>query len=171
MSKLTEMGITCDSHAWILAFLINHTQRVGINGEFFTVLVIRLWSTTRNRIGFTVVFVKHQRPTPACVKSQTRLFSDDCLLYCSIKSENHYTILQRDLSVYRGLKHGKCILIQRNVMSWVFIQQDHHSNLIIFCANILLWRIKPTHIWVLSSVKTQSGQLTLTLCVLKQIQH
>ena len=97
ISKLTEMGITGDSHTWISAFLSNRTQRVGVNGEFSPFSSVDSGVPQGTVLG-PLLFLCYINDLPACVKSQTRLFADDCLLYRSIKSENDYTILQRDLS-------------------------------------------------------------------------
>ena len=55
----------------------------------------RLRGTSRNGPRPPFIFVSHQ--LPPWVKSQTRLFADDCLLYREIKSQNDHTILQQDL--------------------------------------------------------------------------
>jgi hypothetical protein len=39
----------------------------------------------------------HINDLPECVKSQVRLFADDCLLYREIKSQQDHQILQEDL--------------------------------------------------------------------------
>ena len=44
-----------------------------------------------------LLFLCHINDLPDAVKSQVRLFSDDCLLYREVKSQSDHTILQQDL--------------------------------------------------------------------------
>ena len=44
-----------------------------------------------------LLFLCHINDLPDSVKSQVRLFADDCLLYRTIKSQDDHVILQRDL--------------------------------------------------------------------------
>ena len=44
-----------------------------------------------------LMFLCHINDLPDCVKSQVRLFADDCLLYRTIKSQKDQDILQNDL--------------------------------------------------------------------------
>jgi hypothetical protein len=41
-------------------------------------------------------FLCHINDLPDCVKSQTRLFADDCLLYREIKTQQDHITLQQD---------------------------------------------------------------------------
>ena len=44
-----------------------------------------------------LMFLCHINDLPDTVKSQVRLFADDCLLYRQIKSQTDHSILQNDL--------------------------------------------------------------------------
>ena len=44
-----------------------------------------------------LLFVCHMNDLSLCVKSQARLFTDDCLLYRQIQSKEDHHILQNDL--------------------------------------------------------------------------
>ena len=44
-----------------------------------------------------LLFLCHINDLPDCVKSQTRLFTDDCLLYREIKTQQDHITLQQDL--------------------------------------------------------------------------
>ena len=43
------------------------------------------------------MFLCHINDLPDCVKSQVRLFADDCLIYRQIKTQKDHQILQNDL--------------------------------------------------------------------------
>ena len=45
-----------------------------------------------------LLFLCHINDLPSCVKSQVRLFADDCLLYRQIRSQRDHQILQDDLN-------------------------------------------------------------------------
>ena len=45
-----------------------------------------------------LLFLCHINDLPTCVKSQVRLFADDCLLYRKIQTFNDHILLQKNLT-------------------------------------------------------------------------
>ena len=80
-----------------------------------------------------LMFLCHINDLPDCVKSQVRLFADDCLLYRTVTSHKDQEILQNDLSELEkwastwGMRFNakKCYIMSvRNTMFY-FYQLDN----------------------------------------------
>jgi hypothetical protein len=50
-----------------------------------------------------LLFLCQINDLPECVKSQVRLFADDCLLYRQIKNREDHILLQNDLTCMMSL--------------------------------------------------------------------
>jgi hypothetical protein len=81
-----------------------------------------------------LLFLYHINDLPECVKSQVRLFADDCLLYREIKSQQDHQTLQEDLKSLElwadkwGMKFNakKCYIMSMRQKSNYFYQLDQH---------------------------------------------
>jgi hypothetical protein len=81
-----------------------------------------------------LLFLCHINDLPECVKSQVRLFADDCLLYREIKSQQGHQTLQEDLTSLElwadkwGMKFNakKCYIMSMRQKSSYFYQLDQH---------------------------------------------
>ena len=96
LSRLESYGIDGKIHNWIRSFLCNRHQRVILDGEGSELAPVRSGVPQGTVLG-PILFLCYINDLPDCVKSQTRLFADDCLLYRAIKSVTDQLQLQRDL--------------------------------------------------------------------------
>ena len=97
LRKLHHYGVRGNVLKWIEGFLTNRTQRVLVEGEFSKSAKV-LSGVPQGTVLGPLMFLCFINDLPSCVKSQVRLFADDCLLYRPIKSEEDHTILQQDLA-------------------------------------------------------------------------
>jgi hypothetical protein len=91
LHKLNSYGINGITHKWIGQFLTARKQQVVIDGERSRSCSVDSGVAQGTVLG-PLLFLYHINDLPSCV----RLFADDCLLYCSIKSINAIH-LQHDL--------------------------------------------------------------------------
>ena len=97
LTKLQHMGITSTTNAWIKGFLTNRSQKVVVDGVSSTAADVVSGVPQGSVLG-PLLFLCHINDLPNRVKSQVRMFTDDCLLYRQIKSEEDHNILQNDLA-------------------------------------------------------------------------
>ena len=79
-----------------------------------------------------LMFLCHINDLPDCVKSQVRLFADDCLIYPQIKTQKDHQILQNDLKELEkwaaklGMRFNakKCYILSIRQKSSHFYQID-----------------------------------------------
>ena len=79
-----------------------------------------------------LMFLCHINDLPDCVKSQVRLFADDCLIYREIKTQKDHQILQNDLKALEnwaakwGMRFNakKCYILSIRQKSSHFYQLD-----------------------------------------------
>ena len=96
LQKVEHYGIRGNILAWLSDFLMDRTQSVVVDGEFSAPVPVTSGVPQGTVLG-PVLFLAHINDLPSCVKSPTRLFADDCILYRPILSEDDHTILQQDL--------------------------------------------------------------------------
>ena len=80
-----------------------------------------------------LMFLCHINDLPDCVKSQVRLFADDCLIYRQIKTQKDHQILQNDLKELEnwaskwGMRFNakKCYILSIQQKSSHFYQLDN----------------------------------------------
>jgi hypothetical protein len=89
MYKLEKYGIKGDLHKW--------EMRVVIEGKQSNKAVVESGVAQGTVLG-PLLFLCHINDLPECVKSQVRLFADDCLLYRQIKNREDHIFLQNDLT-------------------------------------------------------------------------
>jgi len=94
--KLEKYGIQGPLHAWLASFLTHRHMRVVLEGvESQEVPVIS--GVPQGTVLGPLLFLCHINDLPDHVKSQVRLFADDCLIYWEIKKPQDHHILQQDL--------------------------------------------------------------------------
>ena len=71
-------------------------MKVVLNGECSKSVTVDSGVPQGTVLG-PLLFLCHINDLPDSVKSQVRLFADDCLLYRPIRNSNDHVILQRDL--------------------------------------------------------------------------
>ena len=80
MTKLMNYGITGPTLKWIESFLVHRTQRVVIDGEASDWANVASGVPQGTVLG-PILFLAYINDLPKYVKSSTRLFADDCVLY------------------------------------------------------------------------------------------
>ena len=96
LHKLSSYGINGQIHAWLTQFLTARTMQVVLEGQTTHQVTVDSGVPQGTVLG-PILFLCHINDLPASVKSQTRLFADDCLLYRTIRSQQDHVILQQDL--------------------------------------------------------------------------
>ena len=96
MYKFEKYGIKGD-HKWLTSFLTKREMRVVIEGEQSNKAVVKS-GVPQGNVLEPLLFLCHINDLPECVKSQVRLFADDCLLYRQIKNREDHILLQNDLT-------------------------------------------------------------------------
>ena len=133
LHKLDHYGIRGPLHRWLSSFLCKRQMRVVVGGEYSRCATVDSGVPQGTVLG-PLLFLCHINDLPDCVKSQVRLFADDCLLYRTIKSQKDHLILQNDLSELDkwakswGMRFNakKCyILSVRNKSSYFYNLNGH----------------------------------------------
>ena len=96
LHKLSAYGINGQIHAWLTQFLTARTMQVVLEGQTTHQVTVGSGVPQGTVLG-PILFLCHINDLPASVKSQARLFADDCLLYRTIRSQQNHVILQQDL--------------------------------------------------------------------------
>ena len=96
LCKLESYGITGPIHDWLRTFLTKRHMRVVVYGEASNKVTVDSGVAQGTVLG-PLLFLCHINDLPQSVKSQVRLFADDCLLYRKIESQLDHSILQKDL--------------------------------------------------------------------------
>ena len=96
LQKLAYYGIRDKLLTWISNFLTNRKQRVLLDGISSTHSDVTSGVPQGTVLG-PLLFLCYINDLPQNIKSQVRLFADDCLIYRNIKTQNDHHILQKDL--------------------------------------------------------------------------
>ena len=80
----------------IRLILTKRHMRVVVDGEFSDSVTVDSGVPQGTVLG-PLLFLCHINNLPDCVKSQVRLFADDCLLYRTINSQSDHLTFQKDL--------------------------------------------------------------------------
>ena len=96
LHKLSHYGIAGTTLKWLENFFIGRTMRVVLDGESPREVPVDSGVPQGTALG-PLLFLCHINDLPASVKSQIRLFTDDCLLYRGIETFSDHTALQNDL--------------------------------------------------------------------------
>ena len=96
LEKIDSYGIRGPLHNWLTTFLTSRRMKVVVDGEFSEEATVDSGVPQGTVLG-PLLFLCHINDLPDSVKSQVRLFADDCLLYRQIKSQADHLVLQKDL--------------------------------------------------------------------------
>ena len=96
LHKLDHYGIRGPIHKWLTNFLIERKMRVVLEGEASGEATVDSGVPQGTVLG-PLLFLCHINDLPEAVKSQVRLFADDCLLYRNISTPQDHITLQEDL--------------------------------------------------------------------------
>ena len=96
LGKLDHYGIDKNIHSWVKSFLKGRTQRVVVDGDQSSSAEVESGVPQGTVLG-PLLFLIYINDLPDSVKSQVRLFADDCLLYRIIKSAEDQHTLQENL--------------------------------------------------------------------------
>ncbi|XP_071480876.1 uncharacterized protein [Diadema antillarum] len=109
LHKLTSIGITGPTHSWLRNFLTKRCMRVVIDGESSHDAHVDSGVPQGTVLG-PLLFLCYINDLPDTVRSQIRLFADDCLLYRQIRNQEDHLILQNDLTALVSWAHkwGMC---------------------------------------------------------------
>ena len=106
LHKLDYYGIRSDNLRWVTNFLTKRLQRVCVNGKHSDWKPV-LSGTPQGTVLGPHLFLLFINDIHDKVKSTTKLFADDCMLYRPIKSVNDVDILQQDLdAMVEWLRNG-----------------------------------------------------------------
>ena len=83
--KLHYYGVRSNILEWVMSFLYGRTQQVVLDGIASSAAAVTSGVTKGSARG-PLLFIAYINDLPSCVKSNTRLFADDCLLYRRINS-------------------------------------------------------------------------------------
>ena len=116
LHKLLHYGIDGPLLNWLRCFLTKRHMQVAIEGTASEPATVESGVPQGTVLG-PLLFLCHINDLPESVKSQVRLFADDCLIYRKIKTfRDHYT-LQADLkSLEEWAENGVCTSMLQSVM-------------------------------------------------------
>ena len=131
LHKLDAYGIRGSLHKWLSSFLQDRQMRMVVEGEHSESAPVESGVPQGTVLG-SLMFLCHINDLPDTVKSQVRLFADDCLLYRQIKNQNDHLILQNDLNELEkwaakwGMRFNakKCYILSIRQKSSRFYQLD-----------------------------------------------
>ena len=96
LRKLDHHGIRGKTLDWIRAFLTDRTQKVAVEGVASEPIHVKSGVPQGSVLG-PILFLVFINDLPASIRSSSRLFADDCVVYREIRSDNDCQILQDDL--------------------------------------------------------------------------
>ena len=97
LKKLHHYGIRGATQQWIAHFLQGRNQRVHLNGNHSETSPVHSGVPQGTVLG-PILFLAYINDLPECVRSSSKLFADDCVLYRTINSVEDAKILQDDLN-------------------------------------------------------------------------
>ena len=96
MSKLDHLGISGPIHDWLKTFLTCRKQIVVVDGVESTAEEV-ISGVPQGTVMGPLLFLLYINDLPQSIRSQTRLFADDCLIYHTIQNQSDHQVLQDDL--------------------------------------------------------------------------
>ena len=133
LDKIHQYGIRGTLHTWLTNFLTKRQMRVVLEGAESSSVDVESGVPQGTVLG-PLLFLCHINDLPDRVKSQVRLFADDCLLYRQIKNQDDHTTLQKDLQSLEGwasqwgmrFNAKKCYIMSVGKKSDHFYELDKH---------------------------------------------
>ena len=101
LTKIVHYGIGGIILEWLNKFRTGRRMKVVLGSKMSREIPVDSGVTQGTVLG-PLHFLCHVNDLPTSVKSQVRLFADDCLLYRKIQTFNDHILLQKDLT-----QHGK----------------------------------------------------------------
>jgi len=96
LKKLGHYGIRGSTHRWISSFLSSRTQQVIVEGATSDQVPV-VSGVPHGTVLGPLLFLIFINDLPDGLKSSTRLFADDCIVYRQIRAKKDCDILQNDL--------------------------------------------------------------------------
>ena len=136
LAKLKSYCINGRIHSWVDQFLTNRQQRVIIDGDHSDSVHVDSGVPQGTVMG-PLLFLIFVNDLPRCVKSEVRLFADDCLLYREIHSIEDQLTLQADLNALSiwadkwGMRFNaeKCFVLtatpNKNINEYLYVLCGH----------------------------------------------
>ena len=128
MAKLWNYGVRGKTHAWIKSFLVGRTQRVVVDGEASSWVPVESGVPQGTVLG-PQLFLTFINDLPKAVKSNVRLFADDCVVYREVKSEEDCAILQDDLDSLENWEKQWCMSFNAAKCSSIAMTRKHKKIL------------------------------------------
>ena len=95
-TRSLSYGIHGNLHKWLSSFLKDRQMNVVIEGEHSASVYVESGVLQGIMLG-PLMCLCHINDLPDSVKSQVRLFANDCLIYRQIKTQKDHQILQNNL--------------------------------------------------------------------------
>ena len=129
LKKVESYGINGPILNWLEMFLTKRHMKVVVDGVSSEPVSVDSGVPQGTVLG-PLLFLCHINDLPEAVKSQVRLFADDCLLYRSVKNQSDYITLQNDLQKLEewgntwGMRFNasKCYIMSINTKTPYFYQ-------------------------------------------------
>jgi hypothetical protein len=169
--KLDRYGIRNNLLAWISNFLKHRSQRVVVGGEHSTWTEV-VSGVPQGTVLGPLLFLAYINDLPQNIKSEVRLFADDCVVYRQILNDHDHLTLQNDLNTLEKWQNNwqmsfntkKCFTMRithvRNpkmfnykLGSCILEETNSHAYLGVSITNNLSWS---THIHNITSSANRS---------------
>jgi len=96
LGKLHSYGICGQMLTWFSSFLLNHYQRVVVNGSQSSWSDV-IWDVPQGTVLGPLLFLLYINDITGNIQSNIRLFADDCIMYRT-RSQDDFCKLQNDIS-------------------------------------------------------------------------